>query len=102
MPRKHTSLIINDEHATIGGVDGKKVFVIDNEGNQIVDFGGSNVAYVQYDPDDSVPTYIGTNESADATDGSTDWTIYKFLYSGSNATSIRRKTGAWSNRASLF
>lgn len=63
---------------------------------------GSDVNYVLFDPDDSAPTYIGINESADALTSSTDWTVYKFLYSGSNTTSIRKKTGSWDNRASLF
>jgi hypothetical protein len=36
--RKSSLLIQHDEHAEIGGVAGKKVFVIDNAGNQIVDF----------------------------------------------------------------
>ena len=30
-----------EEHSRIGGVDGKKVFVLDNAGNQIVSFGGN-------------------------------------------------------------
>ena len=30
-----------EEHISIGGVDGKKVFVIDNAGNQITSFGGN-------------------------------------------------------------
>ena len=37
------SQIIADEHATIGGVDGKKTFVIDNAGNQVIDFGGEKL-----------------------------------------------------------
>lgn len=32
-----------DEHAVIGGVAGKKVFVIDNAGNQITSFGLATV-----------------------------------------------------------
>lgn len=43
MPRKHMSQIIADEHASIGGVDGKKVFVVDDSGNQITDFGGEKL-----------------------------------------------------------
>ena len=35
---KQTGQTQRDEHATIGGVDGKKVFVMDNAANQIVDF----------------------------------------------------------------
>jgi len=36
--RKPSLLIQHDETAKIGGVDGKKVFVIDNTGNQIIKF----------------------------------------------------------------
>lgn len=35
--------ISQEEHSTIGGVDGKKVFVIDNAGNQITSFGLATV-----------------------------------------------------------
>lgn len=58
--------------------------------------------YVLYDADDSAPTYIGINENADALTSATDWVVYKFLYSGSNVTSIRRKLGSWDGRAALF
>lgn len=43
MPRKHLSQIQADEHSTVGGVSAKKVFVIDNTGNQITDFGGEKL-----------------------------------------------------------
>ena len=39
--RKPSLLIQHDETANIGGVDGKKVFIIDDSGNQITDFGGN-------------------------------------------------------------
>ena len=58
--------------------------------------------YVQFDPNDSAPDYIGINEDSDASDSDTDWVIFKFTYSGDNATKIRRKTGAWSGRVALF
>ena len=60
------------------------------------------VGIVRFDPDDSQPTYIGTNANALAqnTDGS--WKISKFTYSGSNTTSIQTVVGVWSDRATLF
>jgi hypothetical protein len=61
-----------------------------------------DAAYVLYDADDSAPTYIGINQDADAATSDTTWVVLKFLYSGSNVTSIRRKVGAWDNRATLF
>jgi hypothetical protein len=61
-----------------------------------------DAAYVKYDADDSAPTYIGINSNADALDGDTDWMVYKFTYSGSNVTAIRRKSGSWTGRAGLF
>ena len=39
MARKPSLLIQHDETAQIGGVWGKKVFVLDNAGNQITNFG---------------------------------------------------------------
>lgn len=44
MTEKHQSQIKRDEHAVIGGVSGKKVFVIDNAGNQITSFSSPTVA----------------------------------------------------------
>mgnify|MGYP001588518821 CR=1 FL=1 len=40
--------IDQEEHSTIGGVDGKKVFVIDNAGNQITSFGSATIATLAY------------------------------------------------------
>lgn len=51
MPRKHLSQIQADEHATIGGVDAKKVFVIDNSANQITDFGGDKLPIAGNNPE---------------------------------------------------
>jgi len=94
--RHHTPAEI-DEHAIINGVHGKKVFVVQSDGNV-----KTASSYILFDPDDSQPTYIGVNDDSDANTTDIDWTIYKFLYSGSNTTSIRKKTGAWDNRSSLF
>src|SRR3990167_5033750 len=44
--------IDQEEHATIGGVNGKKVFVIDDAGNQITSFGGNATL-------NASPNYIG-------------------------------------------
>ena len=61
----------------------------------------ANYKDIRFDPDDSQPTYIGLNAEGLATsDGS--WVIYKFTYSGSNATRIQSTVGVWDDRASLF
>lgn len=36
--------ITREEHARIGGVDGKKVFVIDDSGNQITQFSAATIS----------------------------------------------------------
>jgi len=46
MAYKRTHEGDRDEHAVIGGVSGKKVFILDNEANQITDFGGKSLATV--------------------------------------------------------
>ncbi len=58
--RKPSLLIQHDEHTRISGVDGKKVFVIDSQGN-VVDFGGSSnwALDVQEKSDDANIEYIG-------------------------------------------
>jgi hypothetical protein len=57
---------------------------------------------IQYDPDDSTPVYIGTNNVADASNDALDWRIFKFTYSGSNVIKIVKKTGSWTLRATYF
>lgn len=59
-------------------------------------------ADIQFDPSDGTPTYIGLNITKGASDDATDWKIYKFTYSGSNATRIQLAYGSWTGRASLF
>lgn len=62
-------------------------------------------ADIRYDADDSQPDYIGLHpENGAATDGTdgVDWKIYKFTYSGANATRIQIAYGAWDDRATLF
>lgn len=43
MTYKKTNEGTRDEHAVIGGISGKKVFVIDNVGNQITSFGSATI-----------------------------------------------------------
>jgi hypothetical protein len=62
--------------------------------------GGAGI--VKFDPDDSKPTYIGINKDADALDTASDWEVFEFTYSGDNITKIRKKTGSWTGRGSLF
>ena len=59
-------------------------------------------AYIQFDPDNSAPDYIGCNVNSSASDDNVDWKIYKFTYSGTNVTKIQLAYGSWTNRASLF
>lgn len=53
-------------------------------------------AYYQFDTT-GTPQYVGINTDADALDTADDWIVYQI-----NSTKIRKKVGAWSNRASLF
>ena len=61
-----------------------------------------DAALTKFDADDTAPIYIGVNADADAIDGATDWTVFKFTYSGGATTVIRRKVGSWTGRAALF
>lgn len=74
----------------------KKIIGVDINGNI------TDANYIKFDPDDSTPVYIGTNDDADASVDDTDWLIYKFIYSAGNVTDIRKKKGAWSGRVALF
>jgi hypothetical protein len=56
----------------------------------------------KFDPSDTLPTYVGMNKNADATDSDTSWVITKFTYSGSAVTSTKTKTGTWTGRATLL
>jgi hypothetical protein len=58
--------------------------------------------YFQFDPNDSAPNYIGFNENVDADNNSADWSIFKLTYSGSDVTSIKRKSGSWTDRVAVF
>lgn len=58
--------------------------------------------YFQYDPDDSIPGYIGKHINVNAIDGDPNWVIYKLQHSGSNVIYIKKKTGSWADRIALF
>lgn len=77
---------------------------INNLGTVEEELRTSNLKYgaFQFDPNDSAPIYIGKHEDVLASNADTDWVIYKFTYSGSNVTDIRKKTGVWNNRSSIF
>lgn len=70
MTRKQLSQIQADEHATIGGVDGKKVFVVDNAGNQITSFSSPTVAVLGLTPVLSTVTVGTTAVNLNNTGGS--------------------------------
>lgn len=59
-------------------------------------------ADIRFDPDDSAPDYVGLHltNGADTTD--TNWKIYKFSYTGTNAERIQVAYGTWTGRAALF
>lgn len=48
------------------------------------------------------PIYLGKNISSLAALTSPDWTIFKYSYTGSDITNIKKVYGAWSARTSLF
>lgn len=54
-------------------------------------------AYYLFDTSSS-PQYIGINSNADAATSASDWIIYQIT----GSSSVRKKTGSWDNRASLF
>lgn len=97
-----------EEHARIGGIDGKKVFVFDHEGNQIVAFGDATTYTTQFDFESgSNPIYIGRASPGSAT-SSALWQIKKLAYDASgNITSIKYAAGSdnfnqiWDSRASF-
>ena len=46
--------------------------------------------------------YKGVNANADAADGDTDWTIYKYTWVSSNPTVVQERQGSWTLRATYF
>ena len=57
---------------------------------------------IRFDANDALPDYIGLNSTNGARTTQGDWTVYKFTYSGSDATRIQVAIGAWDSRAALF
>lgn len=57
---------------------------------------------VRYDASDALPDYVGMNRTNGAATSATDWKIFKFTYSGSDATRIQLAYGKWDDRAILF
>ena len=60
------------------------------------------VADIRFDASDAAPDYIGLHITNGASQGATDWKIYKFTYSGSNVTRIQLAYGSWTGRVALF
>ena len=78
MASKHTLEIDRDEHAVISGVSGKKVFVVDNAGNQITQFSSPTITFapqIYYQQLSLVSGYL----------------YYGFATSGSNPTTASFK-----------
>jgi len=81
MTRKPSLLIQHDEHAEVGGVAGKKVFIIDNAGNQIISFGSATISIIGNVTINEVKTSYYTNESL-----ASGYTFHGFCTPGSNPT----------------
>lgn len=86
--------IENIEHET--SAEAKKVISVDVSGNI------TDASDIRFDPNDSVPDYIGTNKTQGAPTSNTDWLIYKLTYSGLNVTRIQKAVGSWDGRVGLF
>ncbi len=57
---------------------------------------------IRFDPNDSVPDYIGLHAETSADVSATGWIIFKFTYSGSNVTRIQKTKGKYADRTTLF
>jgi len=100
---KQISQIHRDEHAVIGGVSGKKVFVVDTSGNVLTFSGLDEIRHYEYMGSQTIGIYtyfgfkeVGTVEwkimqADDTNDG-----IWQFAYSESSANSW---TTAWATPA---
>jgi hypothetical protein len=73
---------------------------INNRPPQIVDLGW--VGCIQFDPNDSAPDYIGMHLDKDATDGDSEWKVYKFTYDGTYVTKFLLGYGTCTGRAGIF
>ena len=51
---------------------------------------------------DEINEAVGVALDTNGSDDATNWVIYKFTYSGTDATRIQKANGSWTNRASLF
>lgn len=99
------SLIEAAEHAKISGVDGKKVFVVDDKGNLVTDF-GARFATNNIDEADASTTYIGKEAAGGM------WLIQKIAVSGNvttytfatqtNNPSVTDYATAWAARATTL
>jgi hypothetical protein len=79
-------------------------FLYDSANRVAVNIKDSAPLDIRYDADDSQPTYIGLNYlSYNANIDSLTWTVFKYTYSGANATRIQRRDAiAWSARSTSF
>lgn len=57
---------------------------------------------IRFDPSDAQPIYIGINQTNNEDTTAVNWVIYKFTYTGSDATRIQKASGSWDSRATLF
>ena len=47
-------------------------------------------------------SYCGYNEDVDATDSDPKWIIHKFTTVDGKITQVKKKRGAWADRATMF
>jgi len=66
MTYKKTNEALRDEHATIGGIHGKKTFIFDNAGNQITNFGGAASATVSIGSSATIFAVVNTAAAGQA------------------------------------
>ncbi len=57
---------------------------------------------VRFDPSADAPVYIGLHVTNDEPEGSDDWKVLKFTYSGTAITRIQTAYGSWTGRVALF
>jgi len=77
---------------------------VNNKPPQLADLGF--YADIRFDPDDSLPIYIGLNVLSGANTGTaTDWKILKFSYAAGNTTyttRVQTAYGTWNDRTTYF
>jgi len=90
-------------------VDGFNDGVVKNESGSIdidnpLNVIGIDSKDVRYDPDDTLPTYIGINQiSYDASTSDNTWIIYKFTYSNNQVTRVQKQINvSWDDRATIW